>query len=342
MSDFGDQPPTAPPPAPPLSGTPAAPTPPTFGPAAAASPSIDRKSVLYPVLIFGGLLGTCFVFALILISSLNADAKKEPFAWTSGKGPKIGVVEIKGPISDSRTTVEQLIEFRRDKDIKAIVVRIDSPGGAVAPSQEMFLAIKRARQDKKVVVSMSTVAASGGFYIAVAADKVYALPGTITGSIGVISEFPQVDGLMDLLHLKATTIKSGALKDVGSPLRAMTDAEKLYLQGFVNGIFEQFLGDVAEARKLDKNELRKIADGRILTGVEARDAKLVDELGTLEDAINGAAKLAGETGEPVPVFVHPKRGLLRELLHDGAETMSGELRESLHQGASIEARDPRF
>src|SRR4029077_12430278 len=122
------------------------------------------------------------------------------------KGPRIGVIEIKGAITDSRATLEQLIEFRRDKEIKAIVVRIDSPGGAVAPSQEMFAAVKRARQDKKVVVSMGTVAASGGFYVAVAADKIYASPGTITGSIGVISEFAQIDGLLDLLRIKSTTI----------------------------------------------------------------------------------------------------------------------------------------
>src|SRR5438105_9113060 len=168
---------------------------------------MDKRSVAYPLIVFGGLLAACFVFAIVLFS-LVGGGKDDDKAWTGGKGPKIGVVEVNGVISASKEPLRQLIEFRRDKDIKAIVVRIDSPGGSVAPSQEVYRAILRARKDKKVVVSMGTVAASGGYYIASAADKIYALPGTITGSIGVISEFPEVDGLLDLLHVKATTIKS--------------------------------------------------------------------------------------------------------------------------------------
>ena len=302
---------------------------------------MEKRSLLTPLMVFGGLLALCFVFAVGLFAALGKDPES-PHAWTSGNGPKIGVVEISGVIGPSKKALEQLIEFRRDKDIKAIVVRIDSPGGAVAPSQELYRAVERAKKEKKVVVSMGTVAASGGYYIASAADRIYAMPGTITGSIGVISEFPEVDGLLDLLHVKATTIKSGAMKDTGSPLRPMTDEEKKFLQGFVSGIYEQFLTDVATARKIDKEALRKIADGRILTGQEALAAKLVDEMGNLEDAVEGAAKLAGVTGDPVPVFAKSKRGLLGELMKDGADGLTDGAKQALRTSGGIEARDPRF
>jgi protease-4 len=303
-----------------------------------------KRAWLYPVLVFGGLLAACFLFTLILFKSL-AGGDGDEHSWTSGKGPKIGVVDVSGVINASKETLSQLIRFRRDKDIKAIVVRVDSPGGQVGPSQEIYAAIQRARKDKKVVVSMGTLAASGGYYIASAADRVWANPGTITGSIGVISEFPEVEALLDLARVKVTTVKSGALKDVGSPLRPMTPEEHKYLQGFVDDVYEQFLSDVASARKLDKEELRKIADGRILTGVEAKKAHLVDELGNLEDAIEGACKLAGckpEEGEPVPVFARPKRGLLAELLHDGVDGMMRGATDALERGGHVEARDPRF
>lgn len=287
---------------------------------------MERRSSLYALLVFGTLLGACFAFAFLLFGSLKSGAPVgDEHAWTSGDGPKVGVVEVSGVITDSKDTLSQLIAFRRDPSIKAIVLRVDSPGGAVAPSQEIFREIHKTKKEKKVVVSMGTLAASGGFYISVPADKIFASPGTITGSIGVISEFPDASGLMELAHLKANTIKSGALKDVGSPLRPMTDTEKQYFQTFTNGIYEQFLADVAEARGVDKEQLRKIADGRVLTGREALDAKLIDELGNLEDAIEAAAKLAGATGTPVPVFAHKHESFVRELLHDGASTIKEEV-----------------
>lgn len=302
----------------------------------------DKRSLRGPLAVFGGLLLACFVFAIVLFAAVGKEGGGS--AWTSGTGPKIGVVEITGVISGSRQAIEQLIELRRDPSIKAIVLRIDSPGGAVAPSQELYRAVERARKDKKVVVSMGTVAASGGYYIAAAADKVYALPGTITGSIGVISEYPEFAALLDLARVGVRTIKSGAMKDVGSPLRAMTDEERRFLQGVVDSIYAQFVEDVAKGRKLDVNELKKIADGRILTGAEAKQLKLVDEIGNLEEAIEGAAQLAGAEGTPVPVFVKPKRSFLSEMLREGADGLVDGARQSLQRGAagSIEARDPRF
>jgi protease-4 len=292
---------------------------------------MEKRSALYAFLVFGGLLGLCFGFFLLLFSNLDT----RETGWGGGAGPRVGVVEVSGVISDSEEIIGQLHELRKDKDIKAIVVRIDSPGGAVAPSQEVYQAVLRARKSKKVVCSMGTVAASGGYYIASACDKIYASGGTITGSIGVISETPHVQGLLEVARVQVDTIKSGPLKDVGSPLRAMTADEKQFFQRFVDGIYEQFLDDVATARKLDKNELRLIADGRVLTGQQAKEAKLVDELGNLEDAIDAAAKLAGEKGEPVPVFEKkPGHGLLASLFRD--------MFDGTQPRQTIEARDPRF
>jgi protease-4 len=294
---------------------------------------MERRSAVYAFLVFGGLLALCFVFLFVLFSSLDSD--KGDTTWGSGSGPRIGVVEISGVISDAKDAIARLHELRKDSQMKAILVRIDSPGGAVGPSQEIYRAILRARKDKKVVCSMGTVAASGGYYIASACDKIYASAGTVTGSIGVISEFPHVGELLKLAKVEVDTIKSGAMKDVGSPLRPMTPDERAYFQKFVLAIYEQFLSDVASARKLDKEEVRKIADGRVLTGQQALDAKLIDELGNLEDAVEGAAKLAGATGDPVPVFPHkPGRGLVGEVLRGAAE--------SVEPRGSIQLRDPRF
>jgi protease IV len=294
---------------------------------------MERKSALYGFLVFGGLLGLCFAFLYFLFSSL--EPKTAENTWGNGPGPKIGVLELEGVIGNAEKLIAQLHDMRKDDKIKAIVIRIDSPGGAVAPSQEMYQAVLRARKTKKVVCSMGTVAASGGYYVASACDQIWASPGTITGSIGVISQLPHVHKLLELSRLEIDTFKSGALKDLGSPMRPMTAEEKAFFQKFTNDIYEQFLSDVATARKLDKTQLRKIADGRILTGAEAKENKLIDELGNLEDAIEGAAKLAGVTGEPVPVFrKKPGPGLLQEMLRGAAETVTPR--------GSIEVRDPRL
>jgi protease-4 len=296
---------------------------------------MEKRSALYAFLVFGGLLGLCFLFLYFLFSSLTP--KHGETEWGDGSGPKIGVVDVSGVISESKETLAQLHELRKDKEIKAIVVRIDSPGGAVAPSQEIFQAVLRARKDKKVVCSMGTVAASGGYYIAAACDKIIASPGTVTGSIGVISELPHVPELLKLARVEIDTVKSGPLKDIGSPFRAMTAEERVFFQRFVDGVYDQFLADVATQRKIDKAQLKEIADGRILTGKQALDHKLVDELGNLEDAIDAAAKLAGATGEPVPVFhKKPGRGFVGELLRGAVQSALESPR------STIEVRDPRL
>jgi protease-4 len=292
---------------------------------------VEKRSALTAFLVFGGLLGLCFGFFYLLFASLEPTAERE---W-GGSGPRIGVVDVSGVISESRDTLGRLRELRKDDKVKAIVVRVDSPGGAVAPSQEIYDAILRVKKDKKVVCSMGTVAASGGYYVASACDKIVAAPGTITGSIGVISEMPHVQDLLRVAQVQVDTIKSGALKDVGSPLRPMTTEERQFFQRFVDGVYEQFLDDVSRARKLDKETLRKIADGRILTGKQALDAQLVDQLGNFEDALELAVKLAGATGEPVPLFQKKTgHGLLGEM-------MRGAL-DGLAPRGAIELRDPRF
>jgi len=297
---------------------------------------VEKRSALYALLVFGSLLALSFVFLYFLFSALEQKGEQ---GWGTGVGPKIGVVELTGTITDSKDVIGQLHELRKDDSIKAIVLRIDSPGGAVAPSQEIYRAVLRTKKDKKVVCSMGTLAASGGFYVASACDKIYASPGTITGSIGVISEFPHVDGLMALAKIDVDTIKSGALKDSGSPLREMTDTERKFFQHFVDSVYEQFLDDVSAARKIPKETLRPLADGRILSGKEALDHHLVDELGNLEDAIDGAAQLAGAKGEPVPVFQKkPRSSIVGEMLRGAVH---GAIDGAAPRG-SIEVRDPRL
>ena len=297
---------------------------------------MEKRSALYALLVFGSLLALSFVFLYFLFSALEQKGEQ---GWGTGLGPKIGVVELTGAITDGKDVIGQLHELRKDNSIKAIVLRIDSPGGAVAPSQEIYRAVLRTKKDKKVVCSMGTVAASGGFYVASACDKIYASPGTITGSIGVISEFPHVGALMALAKVDVDTIKSGAMKDSGSPLRPMTDSERKFFQGFVDGVYEQFLDDVSAARKIPKETLRPLADGRILTGQQALEHHLVDEIGNLEDAIEGAGKLAGASGEPVPVFQKKPRGsLIGEALRGAVQ---GAMEGAAPRG-SIEVRDPRL
>jgi protease-4 len=241
-----------------------------------------------------------------------------------GLGEKVGVLEIKGLISEARPTLKQLERYQKDKSIKAIVVRVNSPGGAVGPAQEILRELEKVRKEKKVVASLGTVAASGGYYIACGADLIMANPGTATGSIGVILQFTNVEGLTKKLGLDFFNLKAGRYKDVGSPFRQMTREEKKYLQRLVDNIYQQFLRDVAKNRKLPLEKVRVLAEGRIYTGEEAKEAGLVDELGNLPDAIERAGRLAGIKGKVEAVYPE-KEGfsLLRFLLgKDTEESLS--------------------
>ncbi|MDH4302183.1 MAG: signal peptide peptidase SppA [Nitrospira sp.] len=228
---------------------------------------------------------------------------------------RIAVIRVEGVIMDSQATVGELKRFSENPSVKAIVLRIDTPGGGVVPSQEIYDAVKRVRNknNKAVIASMGSVAASGGYYIAAATDRIVANPGTLTGSIGVIMETANIEGLLQKIGVEGVVIKSGKYKDVGSPLRKMSAEERGLLQAVMDDVHKQFIEAVAEGRSMELRAAQVLADGRIFTGRQAKEAKLVDELGDLEDAIQLAAEVVGIEGEPK--VVEPRRRFsLRELL----------------------------
>jgi len=221
-------------------------------------------------------------------------------------GERVAVLEVEGIILDSQPYLDSISKIKKDDGIKAIVLRIDSPGGAVGPSQEIYSEILKLREKKPVIATLGSVGASGGYYIACAAQKILANPGTITGSIGVIAQFVSYEQLLKWAKLDVEVIKSGEFKDVGSPFKKMTETEKQYMQQLIDNVYSQFKLAVSKARGIDSKEMDKIADGRIFTGEQAKDLKLVDELGSLSDAISLAGTLSGIKGEP-NVSYYPKK-----------------------------------
>ena len=243
------------------------------------------------LLILLALVGILLVVVLISVMFNNNISIRE----------KVALIRVEGPIFDSNETIEEIKDYVKDTSIKAIVMRIDSPGGAVAPSQEIYEEVRKGVSKKKIVVSMGSVAASGGYYIASPASRIIANPGTLTGSIGVIMEIPNFKGLMDKLGVKTEVVKSGRHKDLASAFRSLGRDERKILQNVLDNVHEQFITAVAEGRKMLREDVIKIADGRIFTGEQALEIGLIDELGNLEDAITAAAKLSGIKGEPVLV-----------------------------------------
>ncbi|MCX5831265.1 MAG: signal peptide peptidase SppA [Deltaproteobacteria bacterium] len=245
------------------------------------------------------LLGLGSIILLYGFNALTGDAK------LFNSPEKVGIVSIRGVISSSQEAVEQLDEFGKDSNIKAVVVRIDSPGGGVAASQEIYAAVKRIRKNKIVVASLGSVAASGGYMVACAANKIVANPGTVTGSISAIMYFANAEDLLKKIGLKPSVIKSGKYKDIGSPTRGMSDEEKQILQVLVDDIYFQFIDVIAQDRKIPLEEVKKIADGRVFSGRQALQQKLVDFLGDKSFALQLAGKMAGIKG--TPDFVYPKK-----------------------------------
>ena len=268
---------------------------------------MERKRTVWTALALLGLLVVAVIGVSLLIS-MTLDS-----GWLGGE--KVGVIRIEGVITDSRETIEELRRFRDNPSIKAVVLRIDSPGGGVVPSQEIHAELLKARKDGrlKVVASMGNLAASGGYYIAVATDKIVANPGTLTGSIGVIMELANVQGLLEKVGVQSVVIKSGRYKDLASPFRAMSAEDRALLQSVLDDVHDQFIRAVAAGRALKVEQVRDLADGRIFTGRQARTAKLVDELGDLQDSIKLAARLVGIEGEP-RVVEPRKRFSFRDLL----------------------------
>ncbi len=261
--------------------------------------SILRR-IFWVIVIAGG--------ALLLLNALLPDLD------LSGQ-ERVALIRVEGVILDAQTTIGELKQYSENPLVKAIVLRIDSPGGGVVPSQEIHDAVKRVKNksNKAVIASMGTVAASGGYYIAAATDRIIANPGTLTGSIGVIMEMANFEGLLKKIGVEGVVIKSGRFKDVGSPLRKMSDEERKLLQSVMDDVHHQFIQAVADGRSLELSDVEPLADGRIFTGRQAKEARLVDELGDLDDAIHIAADIAGMEGEP-KVVEPRKRFSFRDII----------------------------
>ena len=231
--------------------------------------------------------------------------------------PKIAVIPILGVLTDAQGVLEEVERYKERADVKALVFRIDSPGGTVVAAQEIYSEIRKLRGKKKTLSSMGNVAASGGYYVASATEEILANPGTITGSIGVISEYANVQDLLKKIGFKSTVLKSGRFKDVGSPLREMTAEEGVYLQGLLENIHHQFIRDVAQGRQKTVEEIEPLSDGRVFTGEQAKEIGLVDRLGNFQDALDRAAELAGIEGKPVILYPEEKRRRILEYLIPG-------------------------
>lgn len=262
-------------------------------------------------------LGAIFAFFLLLIVVVGKmSGRSSHFVL----GDKVGYVTIAGAITSSEKIIDQIDNFKEDSSVKAIVLRVNSPGGGVSPSQEIHDEVKAAAAVKPVVVSMGSVAASGGYYIAAPAQRILANPGTITGSIGVIMQFTNVEELLGKVGLKSQVVKSGKHKDIGSPVRPMSSADRQILQSLIDDVYTQFIQAVAEARQMDIDKVRQLADGRIFTGRQAFEAGLVDELGGYRDAIRVAAELAGIKGKPKVVYPAPdKQEILEYFVQETAQ-----------------------
>jgi len=250
-------------------------------------------------------LGTVWV----LMAALGEDG-------LSTGGAKVAVVEIEGIIVDGTAAVRELREHADNPSIKAVVLRVNSPGGVVAPTQEIFAAIQRARKaGKPVVATLGAVAASGGYYVATAADRIYANPGTLTGSIGVVMQMANIEGLLKKVGVEYVVVKAGSYKDVGNFARTMRPEERKMLQALLDDVYSQFVDAVVEGRGLERSEVLAFAEGRIYSGQQALALKMVDEMGGFEDAVEAAGKLANISGRPKLVYPR-KRFSFKDLLQN--------------------------
>lgn len=275
-----------------------------------------------------GAIFLLFLSVTLLLSRCSGDFHGLPV------GERIGVVEINGMLTGSESVVKQLISFKKDDSIKAVILRVDSPGGSVAPSQEIHDEVMRVASMKPVVVSMASVAASGGYYVSIPAHRIVANPGTITGSIGVIMQSTNLEELYGKLGLKSQVVKSGEHKDLASPFRPMTAGDRKILQGVIDDVYDQFVSAVAEGRHLPVEKVRKLADGRIFTGRQAKAVGLVDELGGMQDAVRVAGELAGIDGDPKLIYPpKDKESLLKYFVEESASQV-GRMLQQRQQGSA--------
>jgi len=284
---------------------------------------MKRKRILIGLGVIAALL--VFFFTVLFFIGRYTGGRSSRFAF----GDKIAIVEVKGVISQSSGVIEDLQQYLADDGVKAIVLRVDSPGGGVGPAQEIYREIMRIRSTskKKVVTSMGSVAASGGYYIACASDRIVANPGTITGSIGVIMQFSNLEELLKKIGVKGVVLKSGEHKDIGSPFREMTPEEKGIMQEVLDNVHQQFIQAVADGRKLERSKVAQIADGRILTGEQAKNLGLVDQLGNLQDTIDVTAKMVGIEGKPNVLYPKRKISIWELLMRDMASAIVDVLTE---------------
>lgn len=259
-----------------------------------------RHPYLFFILIWSSIIAATMIGMTILIILGTRDADFE-------FGEKVGIIEISGVITDAKNTIQNLKRFREDNSIKAIVIRIDSPGGAVGPSQEIYREIRKTSGSKKIIASMGTIAASGGYYVAAGTDGIVANPGTITGSIGVVMGFTNYQELLRKIGLVPVVVKSGEYKDLGSPVREMKAKEKKILQDFAQKIHRQFVMDIVEGRNMDKADVESLADGRIFTGEESKELGLIDRIGNFEDAVEWAGRMGGIKGKISTVYAREKK-----------------------------------
>jgi protease-4 len=244
-------------------------------------------------------VATLLVFVAVAALFLAAGSWRRGSNGTGIFGPRVAIVELEGLIAETDDLVRDLRQHRENPNVKAVVVRINSPGGVVGPTQEIYDQLLRLRKaGKPVVASLGAVAASGGYYVAVGADKIYANPGSLTGSIGVIMQMANVDALMKKVGVDYVVVKAGQFKDIGNIARPMTPDERRVLQALLDDVHGQFIDAVAVGRKLPREQVVQFADGRVFSGSQALALKMVDAMGGLEDAVNAAAKLAGIQGTP--------------------------------------------
>jgi len=283
---------------------------------------VKRSTLLLWIIGCGG----AFVFFISLCLLAMAAYFSDDTPSFSFASNEVAVLDLEGVIDDSKDFIDLLKEYGNRSGVRSVVIRINSPGGAVAASQEIYQAIKKFRADskKKVVVSMASVAASGGYYVACGADKIFANPGTITGSIGVIAEWYNYGDLLRWAKVQDVVVKTGAFKDAGSPTRPLTDEEKAYFQALIGNMYGQFVSTVVRCRNMKEDDVRKLADGRVFTGQEAKANGLIDELGSYQDAIAAAAKMADIKGSPKVVTPAKKSISILDLLlgRGGASALS--------------------
>ncbi len=280
---------------------------------------MKRKRVLVGLAVIVFILA--FFFSLLWL--IGRSGKSAGFAFSD----RIAVIEIKGVISQSTEIVAAINQYADDEGVKAIILRVDSPGGGVGPSQEIYREVIKARAKKKVVTSMGSVAASGGYYIACASDLIFANPGTITGSIGVVMQFSSFEDLLKKIGVKGIVIKSGEHKDIGSPFREMTSQERVLMQEVLDKVHQQFIQAVADGRKMDRDKVAQYATGRIFTGEQAKEYGLVDRMGNLEDAIDATAKMVGIEGRPSLVSPEHRISIWDYLLQGMAQSITRMLSE---------------